>query len=182
MALQRQDPLRVGLIGFGLAGRVFHGPLLAANPRFVVTCIATRDPGRQADAAARHPEAVVVASPESVLARAADLDLIVLASPPATHVPLAMAALDAGLAVVSDKPLCASVEDGQRLIEHAARTGQPLTVFQNRRWDGDFLTVRRLVESGALGEVRRFESRFERWKPEEVKAWRRRPRPRLPPG
>jgi predicted dehydrogenase len=157
-------PLRVGLIGFGLAGRVFHGPLLAADPRFDIAAVVTGDPERQADARQRHPGADVVASPEEVLERADELDLVVVASPPMTHVALAKAAIDAGLAVVVDKPLCATSAEAEDLVSHAVAAGRPLTVFQNRRWDSDFLTLKREVAAGSLGEVRQLESRFERWK------------------
>ena len=95
-----------------------------------------------------------------------------LGTPPATHYPLAKAALEAGLDVVVDKPFAVRSAEGQELIDLAARLGRVLTVFQNRRWDGDFLTVRGLLESGALGTVTRFESRFERWAPEVPKAWK----------
>lgn len=167
------DPLRVGLVGFGLAGRVFHGPLLATEPRFDLSVIATGHPERQAEARSRHPRAMIVPTADDVLARADGLDLLVIATPPATHVPLATAALDAGLAVVVDKPLCAAARDAEALVAHAARVGRPLTVFQNRRWDSDFLTLRRVVASGALGEIRQLESRFERWKPATAQPWRR---------
>ena len=168
------DPLRVGLIGFGLAGRVFHGPLLAADSRFEVSAIVTGDPDRQADARRRHPGAAVLASTDELFARSDSLDLVVVASPPTTHVPLATSALDAGLAVVVDKPLCATATEAEALIAHAQDVGHLLTVFQNRRWDSDFLTLRRMIESGALGEVRQLESRFERWKPapDPAKPWR----------
>jgi len=169
-----ETTIRVGLIGFGLAGRVFHGPLLAADPRFEVSMIVTADPGRQADAKQRHPGAEVVASTDEVLARSDALDLVVIASPPTTHVPLATSALDAGLAVVVDKPLCATAAEAEALFARAQDVGRLLTVFQNRRWDSDFLTIRRVIESGALGEVRQLESRFERWKPtpDPAKPWR----------
>jgi predicted dehydrogenase len=168
-------PLHVGLIGFGLAGRVFHGPLLAADPRFDVTMIATGDAERRADARRRHPGADIAVSPEVLLEQADELDLIVIASPPITHVPLAMAAIEAGLAVVVDKPLCATSAEATELVAHASDAGQLLTVFQNRRWDSDFLTLQREVAAGSLGEVRQLESRFERWKApglDPSKPWR----------
>ncbi|HUP99253.1 MAG TPA: Gfo/Idh/MocA family oxidoreductase [Aeromicrobium sp.] len=164
--------LRVGLVGFGLAGRVFHGSLLAADPAFDLGVIATGNAERQAAARHLHRAADVVATADELLAR--DLDLVVIASPPASHVALATAALDAGMAVVVDKPLCASAADGAELVSRAAAAARPLTVFQNRRWDSDFLTLQRVVRSGALGEVRQLESRFERWKPtpDAAKPWR----------
>lgn len=104
--------------------------------------------------------------------QAGDLDLVVVASPNRTHVPLASAALAAGLHVVVDKPLARTSLEGRRLIEEAHRRERMLTVFQNRRWDGDFLTVRRLLGEEALGEPLRFESRFERWRPVPKGGWR----------
>lgn len=163
-------PLRVGLVGFGLAGRVFHGPLLDADPRFRIAAIVTGDPGRRSQAETLHPDATVVGDADAMLG--IGLDLVVVASPPATHVPLAQRCLDAGLPVVVDKPFCPTAAQAEELCERADRLGLMLTVFQNRRWDSDFLTLQRLVESGALGDVRRFESRFERWKPADTKAWR----------
>ena len=101
-----------------------------------------------------------------------------VAAPNRAHVPVAMAALDAGLDVVVDKPLAPTADEGRRLVEAAARAGRRLTVFHNRRWDGDFLTVRRLVAEGRLGDVWRFESRFERWRPERAAdVWRERADP-----
>lgn len=95
-----------------------------------------------------------------------------LGTPPATHYPLAKAALEAGLDVVVDKPFAVRSAEGRELMELAAQRGRVLTVFQNRRWDGDFLTVKALLDSGALGPVTRFESRFERWAPDVTKAWK----------
>lgn len=168
------EPLRVGLIGFGLAGRVFHGPLLAANPRFDVAAIVTSDPDRKADAHRRHPKATIWSSAKTLWKHADEFDLVVIATPPTTHIPLARAAIDAGVAVVVDKPLCASADEAIGLVDHAATAGVPLTVFQNRRWDSDFLTLSRAAANGEFGEIRQLESRFERWKPpgSDAKLWR----------
>jgi len=122
----------------------------------------------------------VVDSVPGLWLRAAELgvELVVVAVPNRAHVGVAMAALDAGLPVVVDKPLAPTVDDGRRLAAEAERRGLLLSVFHNRRWDGDFLTVRRLVGDGALGDVLRFESRYERWRPERrVGAWRERAGP-----
>jgi predicted dehydrogenase len=100
------------------------------------------------------------------------LDLVVVCTPNRTHAPLARAALEAGLPVVVDKPFATSAAAARELTGLAQAQGLFLTVFQNRRWDGDFLTLRRLVEEGALGEVRRLESRFERWSPAARVAWK----------
>ena len=164
--------IRTAVAGFGLSGSVFHGPLLAADAAYSVDAISTADAGRQADAAARYPAARIVDTPADLLELAGDLDLLVLGTPPATHYPLAKAALEAGLDVVVDKPFTVRSAEGVELIGLAARLGRVLTVFQNRRWDGDYLTVRGLLERGVLGNPTRFESRFERWSPEVAKAWK----------
>jgi predicted dehydrogenase len=165
-------PLRTGIIGYGLAGRVFHAPFVASDPAFDLVVIATSDAGRQRDAQERYSAVEVAGTPEELLAGAFDLDLVVLASPPHAHREQGIAALAAGAAVVVDKPFVPSVEDAEALIAASDSAGRPLIVFQNRRWDGDFLTVRRLLEENALGNVQRFESTFERWfAPPKPGAW-----------
>jgi predicted dehydrogenase len=156
--------LRAGIVGYGLAGAVFHAPLIAATPGLRVAAIVTRNPERAAQAAREHPGARVVGSVDELLH--GGVDLVVVATPNREHVPVALAALEAGAAVVVDKPMAATAADARALAEAAERRGRPLTVFHNRRWDGDFLTVRRLRDEGRLGDVVRFESRFDRWRPE----------------
>lgn len=165
-------PIRTAVVGFGTSGRVFHAPFLDADPDYALDLIVTRDEGRRAAAEARHPSASTVATVEELWAAADRLDLVAIGSPSGTHAALADAALDAGLDVVVDKPFAVTADEGRALLAKATRLGRTLTVFQNRRWDGDFRTVRRLVESGELGEVRRFESRFEWWKPEPAPSWK----------
>lgn len=166
--------IRTAVVGYGLAGSVFHAPLLAANTSYSLDVIATSDAGRQAAASSGLPGAEVVRDGGAVLERAADLDLVVLATPPMTHYPLAKAALEAGLDVVVDKPFAVTSGQGQELAALARQLGRVLTVFHNRRWDGDFLTLRKLLGAQALGTVTRFESRFERWSPAIAKAWKAR--------
>jgi scyllo-inositol 2-dehydrogenase (NADP+) len=158
----RRTPLRVGLVGYGAAGSFFHAPLIAAAPGLALDTIVTGDERRRTQALAEHPGVRFAATADELWARPGELDLIVLASPNRTHVPLAAVALEVGLPVVVDKPL-AGTAAGKHLL---------LTVFQNRRWDSDFLTLRRLIEKGELGDVRRFESRFERWRPQLKGGWR----------
>jgi predicted dehydrogenase len=162
--------IRTGIIGFGTSGRVFHAPFIEANPEFSLDVIVTGNEERAAAAQGLYPDARVVATPEELFA--ADLDLVVIGSPSGTHVALAHRALDAGLAVVVDKPFSVTAAEGTELVDKAERLGLALSVFQNRRWDGDFLTLKQLIASGALGQVRRFESRFEWWKPEVKKSWK----------
>ena len=125
---------------------------------------------RRAEVLARYPETRVVDNVDALLAL--ELDLVVIGSPPDTHAALAEQFLDAGVAVVVDKPFTVTSAQGRALVDKADRLGVPLTVFQNRRWDGDFLTLRRLLAEDALGEVWRFESRFEWWKPDRGSSWK----------
>jgi len=164
--------IRTAVIGFGTGGAVFHAPFLRADDEFRIDLVVTSDAGRAAAAARSCPGARVVPTADEVLAAAADLDLVVITTPPGSHAGLAHRSLDAGLAVVVDKPLAVTAAEGKALVAHAEEAGRPLTVFQNRRWDGDFLTLRTLIGEGALGQVRRFQSRFEWWKPEETKVWK----------
>ena len=165
-------PIRTAVVGYGLSGSVFHAPFIAANPAYSLDVIATSDAGRKAKAQERYPGTRIVDGPEDVLTLAGELDLVVLGTPPATHHPLAKAALEAGVDVVVDKPFAVSSAQGQELIELATRLGRVLTVYQNRRWDGDALTVKKLLDAGTLGEVMRCEASMERWSPEISKAWK----------
>ncbi|MDT3396614.1 Gfo/Idh/MocA family oxidoreductase [Streptomyces sp. B1866] len=165
-------PLRVGLIGYGIAGSVFHAPLIAAADGLVLDTVVTSSPERQAKARAEHPGARVADAADELWSRADALDLVVVASPNRTHVPLARAALESGLPVVVDKPLAGTAAEAEDLAALAESRGLLLSVFHNRRWDSDFRTVRQLIADDALGEVRRFESRYERWRPRLKGGWR----------
>ncbi|MCF3136859.1 Gfo/Idh/MocA family protein [Streptomyces olivochromogenes] len=165
-------PLRVGLIGYGLAGSVFHAPLIAATEGLALDTVVTSNPERQEQARAEFPDVRIAATPDELFDRADELDLIVIASPNRTHVPLATTALKAGLPVVVDKPIAGTAAEARELAALAEERGLLLSVFQNRRWDNDFLTLRRLIADGELGEVWRFESRFERWRPQPKGGWR----------
>ncbi|WP_426300726.1 Gfo/Idh/MocA family protein [Arthrobacter sp. R-11] len=172
MTAASRTPIRAAVAGYGLSGSVFHAPFLAANQEFSLDVIATSDAGRRQSAAERYPGVKLVDRPDDILALAGELDLIVLGTPPASHYPLAKAALEAGLDVVVDKPFAVHSAQARELIELAGRLGRVLTVYQNRRWDGDALTVRKLLDAGVLGEVLRFESSMERWAPQISKAWK----------
>ncbi len=165
--------LRVAILGYGLAGSVFHAPLVAAAPGLAVATVVSSNLERQERIARDHPGARVADSADEVFERAGEHDLVVVATPNSSHAPLALRAIERGLPVVVDKPLALGAAEGRDLAAAAERAGVMLTVFQNRRWDSDFLTLRRLIAGGALGEVTRFESRFERWRPESRDdAWR----------
>jgi predicted dehydrogenase len=170
-----KDPIRVGLIGYGLSGAVFHAPLITATPGMVLASVVTGDPERQARLREQHPTVRVLPAAEHLWELAGEHDLTVVASPNRYHVPLGIAALEAGLSVVIDKPMAPTAEEGRRLTAAAEDRGLLLTVFHNRRWDGDILTVRRLLSEKALGSVFRFESRYERWRPAvQQERWRER--------
>ncbi|MBT2548219.1 Gfo/Idh/MocA family oxidoreductase [Arthrobacter sp. ISL-65] len=165
-------PVRTAVVGFGISGKVFHAPLLAADPHYSLDVIVTADPARAAEAARLYPQARIVPTPEAMFAQAGDLDLVVLGTPPHTHFDLAATAIAHGLHVVVDKPFVPTSAQGAELIALASDGGVQLTVFQNRRWDADFLTLQKLLRSEAVGEVRTFESRFEWWRPEGFGNWR----------
>jgi predicted dehydrogenase len=164
--------LNGALIGYGLAGAVFHAPLISVTPGLRLAAIVTSDPRRRAQATRSHPDALVLDDAEQIWERADDLDVVVIAAANRAHARLASAALRAGLAAVVDKPLAPTAAQARGLVELAARSGRLLTVFHNRRWDGDFLTVQDLVAAGGVGRVHRFESRFERWRPQLKPGWR----------
>jgi predicted dehydrogenase len=166
------SPVRVGLIGYGLGGRAFHAPLIATTPRLRLDVIVTADPGRRTEASSDFPDARIVPTADALFDAAGTLDLVVVASPNRFHAPLVSRAIDSGLAVVVDKPFTPTAREARALIRQADARGVLLTVFHNRRWDGDFLTLVGLLSGGALGEVARFESRYERWRPAPRQTWR----------
>lgn len=162
--------VNVALVGFGFAGRMFHAPLIGAVPGLRLHTIVSSQ-GEVARAA--WPHARVVATYDEALADRA-IDLVVLATPNAVHAQQAHAALDAGKHVVVDKPFTITLAEAESVVAHAERAGRLLTVFHNRRWDGDFLTVKRLIDEGALGDVLYFESRIDRYRPVVRDRWRER--------
>ncbi|OYU35265.1 oxidoreductase [Novosphingobium sp. PASSN1] len=159
---------RIALIGFGLAGKAFHAPLIAATPGLKLAAVVS---SRAADVAVEYPDALVVPTLEAVLADCS-IDLVVLATPDHLHTEQALAALDAGKHVVIDKPLAPTLEEARRVAAYAAARGLMLSVFHNRRWDADFLTLRRLIAEGVLGEITAMESRFDRFRPEPGERWK----------
>jgi predicted dehydrogenase len=161
-------PVRLGLVGFGTGGRYFHAPLIAAAPECELAGVVTRSADRRAELARAHPG---VPAYDSLGALAdADVEAVTICTPAATRVALTQEALGRGLAVVCDKPFAPDAGAARQTVELAERAGLVLTVYQNRRWDSDFLTVRRLVDDGVLGAVTRFESRFERFSPRGPRA------------
>ncbi len=164
--------IRVALLGYGLAGRVLHRPLVQAVPELALTHVVTADPVRVAQAREDLPGVAVVPDAAALWARSEEYDVVVVATANDTHLPLATAALELGKTTVVDKPLAVTASDAAALVDLAQRLAVPLTVFQNRRWDSDTLTAAALLRDGTLGQVTRLESRFTRFRPEVVRRWR----------
>jgi len=166
------DVTRVALIGYGMGGQAFHAPLVATTRGLALAAIVTGSAERQAKARADHPETRVVPDVETLWGLG--VDAVVISTPNRTHAPLAVAALEHGLHVVVDKPFAVSSDEARGVIAAAERAKRVVTVYQNRRWDGDFRTLRRLLADGSLGTPLRLESRFERWRPTPKGDWRER--------
>lgn len=162
------DNIRVGLIGYGYSGATFHAPLIAAAKGLKLSRIASSDPERVRQVFSD----VAVVTHASDLIRAADVDLVVIATPNGLHHTLAMAALNADKHVVLEKPFTITSAEAEELVQLAEKRNLVLSVFHNRRWDSDFLTVRQCIESGVLGEVNTCEIHFDRYRPEVRNRWR----------
>lgn len=159
--------LSVGLLGFGLAGSVFHAPLILSEPRLQLKAVAssrTDDIRRSAPGAEATTVEAVIADP--------GIDLVVIATPNTSHAPLAREALLAGKHVVIDKPMATTAAEADEVIALAERQGRLLTVFQNRRWDNDFLTLRACLEKGEVGRPYHYEAHFDRFRPQIKQGWR----------
>ncbi len=158
----------VGFLGFGRAARYLHAPLIATVPQLRIAAIGTSRPD---EARAAHPEATIHPDMPALLADPA-VELVVIATPNDTHVPLGLAALAAGKHVVVDKPVALDADGATRLIDAAAAHRRLLSVYHNRRWDGDFRTVQRVLASGALGRIALAELRWDRFRPQIKPGWR----------
>src|SRR5690348_2382749 len=134
MVRMSDQPLRVAVIGYGLGGAAFHAPLIASTPGMRVAFVVTGNPERAADVRAKYDGAEVVATADELWARADDIDLVAITSPNTEHAPQALAAIEAGLPVVVDKPFALSVPQAENVVAAAAAARVPLSVFQNRRW------------------------------------------------
>ena len=159
----KNSPVRWALAGYGSGGRIFHAPLLAAASEIQLVAVMTGDADRRAQVEADHPGAATV--PDLASLPELGVEAVTITTPPATHTSLAHQALDLGLDVVVDKPFALTAEAAAALVDHARRSGRVLTVYQNRRWDSDFLTIRKLIDDGTLGTVHRFTSRIDRFRP-----------------
>ena len=162
--------LRVGIAGYGLAGRYFHAPLLKGCG-FEVAAILTSNEVRKSHALEDFPGTAVVTTMQQLLSH--ELDLVVVASANLAHAEQATAALKAGIPVVVDKPMGRNYEETKTIVELSNKLGIPVSTFFNRRWDSDALTIKQVIASGVLGQIHRMDSRFERFRPEVNKdSWR----------
>jgi len=164
----------VGLIGFGYAGRTFHAPLLSSTPGLSLDAIVQRHGD---EAAAAYPNATIFRTVDEMLA-SGKIRMAVIATSNASHFSLGEACLRAGLNVVIDKPFAVTIDEARQLVTTAAQMNRILSVFHNRRWDGDFLTLRKLITENSLGQIARFESAFDRFRPAvDASSWRQRDEP-----
>lgn len=167
-----KDSAKAIITGYGLAGSVFHAPLLKAAG-FEVAAIVVRDAARRAQAAADCPSAVLCDDLNQALS-ISDAALVVLATPTDTHAPLAKTAFNAGRHVVIDKPFAVSATEADTVIAAARAADKHVIPFQNRRWDADFLTLKQLIDNDELGDIVRYEARFDRFNPIVKDRWRER--------
>jgi scyllo-inositol 2-dehydrogenase (NADP+) len=156
------DYIKTALIGFGKAGEFLHAPFIDTLSVFELTAILERTPKK---AAVVYPKAKVVTDFEAII-KDKEIELLVLATPNSTHAALAEQALLQGKHVIIDKPFAVRVTEAKRLQELSIQTGKQIFVYQNRRWDGDFLTVQKILKEGVLGDIISIESRFDRYRPE----------------
>ncbi len=158
------DPVRIGLVGYGFGGRYFHAPLISSAAECEFIGVVTTSAERRALIGAEHPGLDTFDSLEALAAAGAEA--VSISTPADTHSDLTDRAISLGLSAVCDKPFSLDPVAARRTVQLAAERGVTLSPYQNRRWDSDFLTVRAMVDDGTLGEVRRFESRFERYAPD----------------
>jgi predicted dehydrogenase len=166
--------IEVGLVGFGLAGRAFHAPVIRAVPGLHLAAIVQRS---GTEAAEKYPDVRIVRSLGELLS-IKEIRLIVIATPNETHYPFARQCLEAGRDVVVDKPFTTTLEEAISLVQFAKSANRLLTVYQNRRYDGDFQAIRQLVDAATLGRIVRFETAYDRFRPQlKLGAWRETTRP-----
>jgi scyllo-inositol 2-dehydrogenase (NADP+) len=164
----------VGLVGFGLAGSAFHAPVIRAVPGLHLAAIVQRNGD---EAAEKYPDVRIVRSVDELLSMQ-EIRLVVIATPNETHYPFARQCLEAGRDVVVDKPFTTTLEEAISLVRLAKSASRLLTVYQNRRYDGDFQAIRQLVAAGTLGRIVRFETTYDRFRPHlKPGAWRETSRP-----
>jgi len=161
--------IRVGLIGFGLAGYAFHAPMIRGVEGMELACVLERHTN---NAKARYPEVRIARNLDEMLADKS-INLVAVATPNDTHYSYSKACLEAGRHVVVDKPMTPTMAEAEGLVRLAAERNLLLTVYQDRRWDGAFLTIKKLIQAGAVGKVGEYEARFDRFRLDaKPDAWR----------
>lgn len=158
--------MRAGLVGYGKGGRFFHATLLDGLPGVTFAGVVTRSPERKQQVAADHPGLATFDTLAELVA--AGVDVVAISTPLASRRALILEAIGLGVGVVSDKPFAEDAAQARELVDAAERAGVMLSVYQNRRWDSDFLTIRKLIDDQTLGRISRFESSIERWSPGSV--------------
>ncbi|MDO6452307.1 oxidoreductase [Neptunomonas phycophila] len=160
--------IKTGIIGYGFSATTFHLPFITCSPDFELTAISSS----QRDLVLKnHPKCSYYETPDALIGNS-DIDLVIITAPNDTHYPLAKLALEHNKHVVIEKPFTTNVSDGEHLIALAAEKARVLSVYHNRRWDGDFLTVQKLINEGKFGQVKYFESHFDRFRPAVRQRWR----------
>ncbi|QCT04686.1 oxidoreductase domain protein [Paenibacillus algicola] len=170
---EQNATIKAGLIGFGLSGATFHAPILCSIPDYEIAAVVSSHPEKVYKAL---PEAVVYSQVEQLL-NDASIDIVIVTSPNATHYEYAKNAIEAGKHVVVEKPFTVTSEEAKALIALAKNRGVLLTVYQNRRWDNDFLTARNLLETGALGRLSLYYAQFNRYRPDIKNSWKEQDEP-----
>ena len=167
--------IKTGIVGFGMSARVFHAPFISTMPAFELTAVVERS---RNDAQQIYPDVQVVRSLEALLAMP-EIELVIITTPNETHFPYALQALQAGKNVVLEKPFANSSEQSRQLVEAAAASAKTLSVYHNRRYVSDFLTIQEIIDMNLLGDVHEYECHFDRYRPEPrvTGMWREAPLP-----
>ncbi|MDQ5964943.1 MAG: Gfo/Idh/MocA family oxidoreductase [Cyanobacteriota bacterium erpe_2018_sw_39hr_WHONDRS-SW48-000098_B_bin.30] len=160
---EQNAPINAALVGFGTGGKLFHAPIISCAQNINLTAIVTGNPARQSQAQ-KYQEAVIYESLDKLLAERSDIDLIVLTTPNSTHHKLAIQALQAGINVVVDKPFAVTTLEADEMLKVASEQNKIICPYQNRRFDSDFLTLKKVIKEGAVGKIMRLESRIERYR------------------
>lgn len=169
-----QMVIRTGIVGFGISAKVFHAPFITTDPGFKLVSVFERS---KSESAEKYPGVRIVRSIEEMV-QDPEIDLVVITTPNDTHFPYTKLALEAGKNVVLEKPFANTSEEAARLVEIAARSGKMLSVYQNRRYVSDFLTIREILDQKLLGDLHEFEAHYDRYRMEErPQAWREKPEP-----
>lgn len=168
MNLSAPPPIRTAVIGFGLSARVFHLPFILSSERFQLVGISTSQTQQARQA---YSQADIYADAKQLLSQS-DADLVVITAPNHVHYPLAKQALEQGQHVLIEKPMVIDTGQGHALIELAKKRNLALAPYHNRRWDSDFLTVQKLIQQQRLGDIKVFESSFNRFRPTPRQRWR----------